>query len=92
MPCILSFILALFVNATLSFPSWAAGLEEEGKTAVIVTVDGEAVGVVAVADTDKEVRGLFGLGWFGCELDALALLFVAFCACFSGHFSTDAIT
>ncbi|CAN0357323.1 unnamed protein product, partial [Ectocarpus sp. 6 AP-2014] len=30
------------------------GLEEEGKTAVIVTVDGEAVGVVAVADTDKE--------------------------------------
>ncbi|CAM9391233.1 unnamed protein product, partial [Scytosiphon promiscuus] len=29
-------------------------LEEQGKTAVVVTVDGEAVGVVAVADTDKE--------------------------------------
>ena len=35
-------------------PSRLSGLEEEGKTAVMVTVDGEAVGVVAVADTDKE--------------------------------------
>lgn len=31
-------------------------LEEDGKTAVMVTVDGKAVGVVAVADIDKEVR------------------------------------
>ena len=31
------------------------GLEEAGKTAVIVTLDGEAVGVIAVADADKQV-------------------------------------
>lgn len=31
------------------------GLEEAGKTAVIVTLGGEAVGVVAVADADKKV-------------------------------------
>lgn len=35
-------------------------LEMEGKTSVIVTVDGEAVGVIAVADTDKEVGGRLG--------------------------------
>lgn len=30
-------------------------LENDGKTAVIVSVEGAAVGVIAVADTDKEV-------------------------------------
>lgn len=34
-------------------------LENDGKTAVIVTVEGEAVGVIAVADVDKEVGYFF---------------------------------
>lgn len=39
------------------------GLEEAGKTAVIVTLGGEAVGVVAVADADKKV-GRCGRGFY----------------------------
>lgn len=38
-------------------------LENDGKTAVVVTVEGEAVGVIAVADVDKEVGvHFFSLG------------------------------
>jgi Cu+-exporting ATPase len=34
--------------------SWLASLEDQAKTAMLVAVDGEAAGVVAVADTVKE--------------------------------------
>ena len=52
-------------------PSRLSGLEEEGKTAVMVTVDGEAVGVVAVADTDKEASFVEGVRYV-CRLVFLA--------------------
>lgn len=49
-------------------------LEEAGKTAVMVTLDGEAVGVVAVADTDKEVCSCRFCSGFSKDSFSLLLL------------------
>lgn len=51
-------------------------LEADGKTAVIVTLDGEAVGVVAVADTDKEVSFFFFAMLLYCPLVYVSMLYL----------------